>query len=59
MREIVKTDQTGTSKHDQYYAALFDSIVASTKRPTRWLLAECRLGDTVPQKFDDDVRGGE
>lgn len=54
IREIVKADQTGTSKHDQYYAALFDSIVVSTKWPMRWLLAECRAGDKIPQEFDDD-----
>jgi hypothetical protein len=54
MREIVKADETGTSKHDQYYAALFDSIVVSTKWPMRWLLGKCRAGDKVPQEFDDD-----
>jgi hypothetical protein len=53
IREIVKADQTGTSKHDQYYAALFDSIVASTKWPMRWLLGKCRTGDKIPQEFDD------
>jgi hypothetical protein len=55
MREIVQADQTGTSKHDQYYAALFDSIVASTKWPMRWLLSKCRPGDKIPQEFDDDA----
>jgi len=54
MREIVRTDRTGTSKHDQDYAALFDSVVASTKWPMRWLLASCRAGDKFPQKFDED-----
>ncbi len=54
IREIYKTDQTGISKHDQYYAALFDSVVVSTKWPMRWLLAECRAGDKIPQEFDDD-----
>jgi hypothetical protein len=53
IREIVRADQTGTSKHDQYYAALFDSVVTSTKWPMRWLLAECRAGDKIPQEFDD------
>jgi hypothetical protein len=46
-------DQTGTWKHDQYYAALFDSIVASTKWPMRWLLGKCRAGDRIRQEFDD------
>jgi hypothetical protein len=55
MREIVQADQTGTSKHDQYYAALFDSIVASTKWPMRWLLSKCLPGDKIPQEFDDDA----
>jgi hypothetical protein len=49
VREIIKADQTGTSKHDQYYAALFDSIVASTKWPMRWLLGKCRAGENVPR----------
>lgn len=52
MREIVNSDRTGTSRHDQDYAALFDSIVVSTKWPMRWLLGNCRSGDTIPQAFD-------
>jgi hypothetical protein len=54
VREIVQTDRTGTSKHDQYYAALFDSVVVSTKWPMRWLLAGCRAGEKFPQRFDED-----
>jgi len=53
MREIVHADRTGTSRHDQDYAALFDSIVVSAKWPMRWLLGSCRSGDTIPQTFDD------
>ena len=34
-------------------AALFDSVVVSTKWPMRWLLRNCRPGDTIPQTFDD------
>jgi hypothetical protein len=53
MREIVKSDRTGTSKDEHYYAALFDSIVVSTKWPMRWLIGNCRAGDKIPQSFDD------
>ena len=40
-----------------YSAALFDSIVVSTKWPMRWLLRNCRSGDTIPQAFDDLLPG--
>jgi hypothetical protein len=45
IESLGQADQTGTSKHDQYYAALFDSIVesrlsASSTSPTsEWLLS--------------------
>jgi hypothetical protein len=54
IREIYQADRSGTSKHDQYYAALFDNIVVSTKWPMRWLLGNCRAGDRIPQELDDD-----